>query len=247
MTLATTMLSVGVGVLILSNASASGEIAISPTGGDYVVLLHGMGRTSISMKRLENFLSERGYKVINVSYRSRRFSIDQLSEEYLAPLLAEKLTDKDRKVHFVTHSLGGIIVRQYMSTHKLENLGRVVMIGPPNHGSEIIDRLRANCVTRRFLGAAARQLGTRPDDLPAKLGPVHFDCAVIAGDRSLNPFLSAILPGANDGKVTVASARVEGMQDFLVVHGTHTWMMYKQTVLEQTLCFLQTGHFNHFN
>ena len=221
--------------------------ATTNQSGDYVVLLHGMGRTSLSMKRLEYFLGRHGYRVINASYDSRRFSIEQLSELYLSPLLEQRITDRKVKVHFVGHSLGGIIVRQYLSNHSLENLGRVVMLGPPNHGSEIIDRLRDNPVTRVWLGASARELGTRADDLPNRLGPIPAECGVIAGDRSFNPLLSAMLPGPDDGKVTVASARLEGMRDFLVLHSTHTWLMWRMKALRETLRFLQAGRFDHGN
>lgn len=227
--------------------NALAEPVMTDSERECVVLLHGMGRTSVSMKCLEHFLSRRGYQVVNVTYHSRRLSVNELSEQYLRELLLNRNISEARKVHFVTHSLGGIIVRQYLANHKIENLGRVVMLAPPNHGSEIIDWLRGNCFTRNFLGAAARQLGTGANDLPEKLGPVGFDCGVIAGDRSINPLLSAMLPGANDGKVSVASTKVEGMRDFLVVHGTHTWMMCKESVMKQTIGFLESGQFTCMN
>jgi triacylglycerol lipase len=229
----------------LATRTLSAEASISPNGADYVVLLHGMGRTTLSMKRLEWYMKAHGYGVINVPYPSRFRTVEQLSEDYLRPLLERKISDHSAKVHFVTHSLGGIIVRQYLSNHVLENPGRVVMLAPPNHGSEIIDCLKANPITRQFLGTTSRELGTGPDELPARLGPVHFECGVIAGDRSLNPLLSCLLPVPNDGKVTVESAKVTGMRDFLVLKMTHTWMMWREKTLRQTLCFLQSGQFIH--
>lgn len=229
--------------VLMGLCTQAAETNTPPKDGDYVVLLHGMGRTAVSMKLLEHYFTKRGYNVINVSYHSRRLSVQQLADGYLQQILEERVQNKDSKVHFVTHSLGGIIVRKYLSNHKIQNLGRVVMLAPPNHGSEIIDHLKANCITRNMLGVAARELCTGQEGLPAKLGPVGFPCGVIAGDRSLNPFLSCLLPGANDGKVTVASTRVDGMQDFLVVHGTHTWLMCKYSVMADTLRFVQCGHF----
>jgi pimeloyl-ACP methyl ester carboxylesterase len=213
--------------------------------GDYVVLLHGMDRTALSMMRAEFYLKRQGYQIINVNYPSRRYTVEQLSENYLAPLLEKKITDKQCRVHFVTHSLGGIIVRQYLATHSLSNIGRVVMLGPPNHGSGIINFMRSHALTRIFLSATGHELGTTEKDLPARLGPVTFECGVIAGDRSLNPFLSAFLNGPNDGKVTVESAKVSGMRDFLKVHFSHTWLMWREATLRQTLTFLQTGYFHH--
>jgi len=174
-------------------------------------------------------------------------TVDQLSNQYLHELLSREDVRKASQIHFVTHSLGGIIVRKYLVDHEIKNLGRVVMLAPPNHGSEIIDWLRSKWITRNFLGAAARQLGTGTNDVPVKLGPIRFECGVIAGDRSLNPILSLILPSENDGKVTVASTRVAGMRDFLVLHATHTWMTCRSGVLNQSLCFLQSGHFSPNN
>ena len=246
MTHSSKFLSVLAGVTALFTAgTAFAAAAPEAQRGDYVVLLHGMGRTALSMKRLECFLSRHGFRVINLTYHSRRHSIEELSEAYLCPLLEQKATDPTVKIHFVTHSLGGIIVREYLSRHDLKNLGRVVMLAPPNHGSKIIDRLRANPVCRQFLGASARQLGTASSDTPNRLGPVRFDCGVIAGDRSFNPFLSSLLPRPNDGKVSVASAQIAGMGDFLVLHSTHTWLMWRGQTLRQTLCFLELGHFDH--
>jgi pimeloyl-ACP methyl ester carboxylesterase len=229
--------------VLLFTRSASAETASAAQHKDYVVLLHGMDRTALSMKRLESYLAKQGYRVINLTYPSRRFSVEQLSENFLQPLLDQRITDHNCSVHFVTHSLGGIIVRQYLANHALTNVGRVVMLAPPNHGSEIIDHLRAHAFTRNFLSPAGRELGTSENDLPAKLGPVKFECGVIAGDRSLNPFLSAWLSGPNDGKVTVESAKVPGMRDFLSLPYSHTWLMWRKTTLCQTLCFLQSGHF----
>jgi pimeloyl-ACP methyl ester carboxylesterase len=238
------------GLLMLpANASPSSQpspaLGEKVPGRDYVVLLHGMGRTALSMKRLECFLADHGYHVINVSYHSHRCSIGQLAETYLRPLIEQRVTDRSVKVHFVTHSLGGIILRQYLANHSGPNLGRVVMLGPPNHGSQIIDQLRANPLTREFLGASARELGTSAEDLPNRLGPIPIECGVIAGDVSLNPLLSAHLPGANDGKVTIASAKLAGMRDFLVVHSSHPWLAWRERTLRQTLCFLTSGRFDH--
>jgi pimeloyl-ACP methyl ester carboxylesterase len=241
-----TCLLAGAMTLLLA-AAASAEAMDEKQKSDYVVLLHGMGRTSLSMKRMEHYLANHGYRVINVTYHSRRLSIEQLSEDYLRNLLAQKITDPGAKVHFVTHSLGGIILRQYLANHAPENLGRVVMLAPPNHGSEIIDCLQAHPISREFIGASGRELGTGADAVPNRLGPVHFECGVIAGDRSFNPFLTALLPRPNDGKVSVASAKVEGMSDCLVLHSTHTWLMWRERALRQTLRFLESGHFDHAN
>jgi triacylglycerol lipase len=237
------------GSILLCVADATAVSAAGVNGGnatnECVVLLHGLNRTSWSMKGLEIYLRRRGYEVINAKYPTAGLSVEQISDRYLAPLLRDKIPASSLKVHFVTHSQGGIVLRQYLSNHTLANLGRVVMLAPPNHGSEIIDRLKAIPGLRRLLGPGALELGTASRDLPQRLGPIRFECGVIAGDRSLNPLFSALLPGPNDGKVTVASAKADNLQDFLVLHSTHTWLMWRGRTLRQVDCFLGTGHFEH--
>jgi triacylglycerol lipase len=213
--------------------------------GDYIVLLHGYGRSSLSMMRLEWYLRGRGYRVINLRYQSTRNDVEGLAETCLKPALVPLEKDPNARIHFVTHSLGGIILREYLSSHPLDQLGRVVMLAPPNHGSAIVDHARRNPLWRSLLGRSLLELGTGPRDLPAKLGQANFECGVIAGDRSLNPLLSRFLSGPNDGKVTVASARLDGMSDFLVVHNSHTWLMWHRSTINQVLHFLETGRFRH--
>jgi pimeloyl-ACP methyl ester carboxylesterase len=210
--------------------------------GDCAVLVHGLGRTSWSMKRLDWALTKEGYRVINASYPSTRLSVQDAADDWLAGLLQERV-DLTAKIHFVTHSLGGIILRQYLSEHPIENLGRVVMLAPPNRGSELVDQLRHKPLYRLLTGPAGQQLGTEASSLPNRLGPATFDLGIIAGDRSLNPRFSAWIPGPDDGKVSVRSARLHGMQDFLIVHHSHTWMMWRSAVTGAVVRFLKCGRF----
>ena len=148
------------------------------------------------------------------------------------------------RVHFVTHSMGGILVRDYLRRHAPPSLGRVVMLAPPNQGSELVDHLGALAVFGWINGPAGRQLGTGADSLPNRLGPVGFPLGVIAGDWSWNPVYSAIIPGADDGKVSVARARIDGMADFVVVPHGHTFLMSAPDVIDEVLHFLRDGHFS---
>jgi triacylglycerol lipase len=214
-------------------------------GDECVILLHGYGRTACSMLGLKWDLRRAGYRVINVNYPASRFLVEELANQFLHRIIEDNDVNSMRRVHFVTHSLGGIIVRRYLANHSLDNLGRVVMLAPPNHGSAIVDRLRKGALIRRFTGQSRLQLGTTENDLPRKLGPAQFECGIIAGDRSLNPLLSRCLSGPNDGKVTVESARLDGMRDFLTVRSTHTWMMWRKHVIRQAVHFLQNGEFDH--
>lgn len=210
---------------------------------DCVVLLHGLGRSTASMKRLEWTLARRGYQVVNLSHPSTRLPVERLAREHLAPAVQQIALRPGARIHFVTHSLGAIVLRQYLSENALTNLGRVVMLGPPNQGSAVADRLKDNPFYKWSTGPAGQQLGTRPEDLPRRLGPANWPLGVIAGDRSFNPLFSRLLPGPDDGKVSVASTQVEGMSDFVVMHASHTWLMWRRPVLDQVFSFLETGHF----
>lgn len=210
-----------------------------------VILLHGLSRTRLSMKRMENSLIKEGYHVVNVNYPSRRLPINELADIVIRDSIAMCQQHNAKTLNFVTHSMGGILVRQYTQHHSIPGLKRVVMLGPPNQGSEVVDKLKHVPGFAWWYGPAGLQLGTSNNDLPKNLKPVNFELGVIAGKRSLNMFLSLLLPGQDDGKVTVASTRVEGMTDFIALPCTHTFMMRNPEIIRQTLFFLEHGRFNH--
>jgi hypothetical protein len=209
-----------------------------PGKGDYVVLLHGMGRTPRSLRKMEKRLLREGFSVVNLAYPSTRAPIETLATQYLARAIATQCRQPDKKIHFVTHSLGGIVLKYYLQDNTLPNLGRVVMLAPPNQGSELADRWQNNRLYRFFVGPAGQQLGTAPSSLPNRLGAMPFVFGVIAGDRSLNPLTSLLIPGADDGKVAVARTQIAGMKDFLLVHKTHIFIMQDRQVIDQTVYFI---------
>jgi pimeloyl-ACP methyl ester carboxylesterase len=214
-----------------------------PAQAECVILLHGLARSAGSMAELAEFLAERGYQVVNVDYPSRHYRIEELADVAIPAALDQCTTPG--KVHFVTHSMGGILVRQYLAHHRLDNLGRVVMLAPPNQGSEVVDTLGTVPGFEWWNGEAGLQLGTGPESLPLALGPANFDLGIIAGTASINPMLSTIIPGEDDGKVSVERARLEGMSDFLTVPATHTFLMQNQEVMHQVAHFLREGQFRH--
>lgn len=227
--------------LLLMLSVAATAPAVEP--GETVILLHGLGRTRWSFWRMERALRHDGYRVVNVTYPSQEKSVEDLASDYLAPLVAAQAAAP--RLHFVTHSMGGILLRCYLRDQRIPNLGRVVMLAPPNAGSELADALKPTWFYRTVNGPAGQQLGTT-GGLPRALGPWPADAGelgVIAGNVSLNPLFSAQLPGPNDGKVTVASARLEGMAGFLVVPHSHTWLGWRAPVIAQVRAFLTRGRF----
>jgi pimeloyl-ACP methyl ester carboxylesterase len=195
------------------------------------------------MGKLASALIQAGYYVENIDYPSRSASIARLSDAAIDRALADAKMQSCSRIDFVTHSLGGILVRSYLRQHHLDRLGRVVMLGPPNQGSEVVDKLGGWWLFRKLNGPAGSELGTDPDSTPNKLGPVDFELGVIAGDRSVNWINSLMIKGKNDGKVSVERTKVAGMKELLVVHVAHPFLMRDQAVIGDTLHFLRYGHF----
>lgn len=208
-----------------------------------IVLLHGLARTSLSMARLGRYLRRQGYVVVNVGYPSRSHPIETLARRAIPPALARLRQQGVGRIHLVSHSMGGILARTFLATEHVPELGRVVMLGPPNQGSELVDVLWGYGWFRWFFGPAARQLSTAAESLPNRLGPATFPLGVIIGDCSAGWPFAACFPGPNDGKVTVARAHLAGMDDFLTVPCGHAFVMNNPLAREQVVWFLAHGRF----
>ncbi len=226
-------------VALPSCAGTAGDQAAGQP--EAVVLLHGLGRTDRSMRPMEKRLTEAGYQVHNLRYASTDKPPEALVEDLGREV--EACCAKAAVVHFVGHSLGGLLVRAYLAKEPPPNVGRVVMLAPPNRGSEIVDALGESALFRSLLGPSARELGTDPESFPNRLPPPAVEIGVIAGTGSVNPIGSAVLPDEDDGMVSVASTRLEGMKDFLEVPSSHAFIMRSEEVCAQVAHFLRTGRF----
>ena len=212
--------------------------------GDVVILVHGLGRTSKSFRKMARHLAQRGYEVCNIDYPSRKYNIQTLAEKCLRPVISTRLSDPERKVHFVTHSMGGIIVRWCLKKYSLENISRIVMLAPPNQGSEVVDFLKGRRFIRSIMGPAFCQLSTDSDGFVNTLGEVNADIGIIAGNRSIGGIHSILIPGPSDGKVSVARTRLNTMADFMVVRRAHTFIMNADEVIDAVTRFIEAGRFH---
>ena len=215
------------------------------SGGDRkpLILLHGLGRTRLSLWPVAYAAMRRGYDVRNLGYPSRRAPIERLAEDVGHRIVA--IATEGASVDVVTHSMGGIVLRSAVALGIVpaDALRRVVMLAPPNQGSALADRLRDLRIYRFATGPAGQQIGTDDESVPRRLPPPPFELGIIAGRRSNNPLFAHVLAEESDGKVTVASAHLDGMRELVVVDRAHTFIMWAPDVLSHIFSFLEHGRF----
>lgn len=220
-------------------ATAGSEPAV---GGEVVVLVHGLLRSDRSMQPLARSLSDAGYRTVALDYPTTELPPDDLVAVLEREI--EACCEDAPRLHFVTHSLGGLMVRAILAKYRPASLGRVVMLAPPNHGSEWVDRLGDWTLFRWLLGPTAVELGTGPTGFPQRLPRPDYEVGVIAGTTSYRLGADEVLGGANDGTVSVASTRLDGMTDFATVPESHTFIMRSADVAELVRAFLRDGRFH---
>ncbi|MEJ6580357.1 MAG: alpha/beta fold hydrolase [Akkermansiaceae bacterium] len=230
------------GVLAAPYAQSVKANRITPEN-EHVILVHGMARSASTMNSMAETLKKAGYTVTILDYPSRKKTIRDLADGHLTPAVQECRNQGATKIHFVTHSLGGILLRDLLSRHQPPELGRVVMLAPPNQGSEVVDCIGHWPVFKMINGPAGGQLGTAKESPPLSLGKVDYPVGIIAGDRSINLINSGMIPGPDDGKVSIENTKLEGMTDHTVLHCTHPMIMKRPDAIQLTLRFLQEGKF----
>ncbi|TDU81812.1 hypothetical protein EI77_01122 [Prosthecobacter fusiformis] len=214
------------------------------TQRDIVVLIHGLGRSARSLLAVRFWLWRAGYRVASVRYPSRKMTVEKAVNERLMPTLEKLKPAEGGRVHFVTHSLGGILFRAWAAKRNPDfPLGRTVMLGPPNQGSEVLEQLGHLPWLRRLLGPVVLELGENEHSVPRQLGPVPPGTGVIMGNKPVIPFFRHLLGPESDGIVTVAGGWVEGQADFMVTPADHTFIMWRPVVLRAVEHFLKNGSF----
>lgn len=226
-------------MLFMGTSAAQAE----PSNRDCVIVLHGLGRTETSMHKIEKALIKNNYLVWNEAYPSREEDIETLAVNHISQGIRQCGEWNTTPIHFVTHSMGGILVRQYLQLNEIPGLGKIVMLAPPNHGSEVVDHLQDASFYQELMGPAGQQLSTHKNSVPNSLKPIPGTIGVIAGSDTSDPWFAWMFDGPNDGKVSVESAQLAEMEDFLVVEHGHTFIMSQEDVIEQVLYFLRHGKF----
>lgn len=223
---------------------ANGATAASPTPA-IVILLHGFAGFAFMNRPLTHALRRAGYRPVEMGYDSWGHSLDRICDD-LAPQFAR--LDESAQLHIVAHSMGGLVARALIHRHRPARLGRVVMLGTPNGGSEVADLFERTPWLRPILGQAAPALVTqRPAAIEALFDRrVDYDLGIVAGSRPLMTIgTTRFLPSPNDGKVSVASTRLPGAADHIILPLAHSQLPYHGAAHEQIRHFLEHGRFSH--
>ena len=213
---------------------------LQPETGHVVIGIHGIGRSSKSLSPILSVLPQDQFTTRGFEYPSTRVTIVQAAD-YLHSVI-ESLTDATQ-ISFVVHSMGGLVVRRYLKDHRDPRLHRLVMLGTPNNGAELADMLKRNILFRAIYGPAGQELTTGPEGAGSQLPVPDFEFGIIAGGCSNDIGFNRLLPGDNDGTVTIASAKLAGAADFMVVPVLHSFLMSDPAVISAARSFLESGRF----
>lgn len=207
------------------------------------MFLHGINKSSSSLKGLEKFIFNYGFAILNITYPSTKHSINELVD-IVHKVIHDEFNKYD-KVSFVGFSMGGLIIRAYLNKYKLSNLEKVVMIGTPNNGSEVADFFKGNKLYKKFFGPAGGQLITNQQDHDILFGKIYYECGIIAGNLPLDFCYPIMRKSSSDGKVSVSSTKLNNMKDHIVLRVPHWYMPQSKKVWRQVLHFLQHSSFLH--
>jgi hypothetical protein len=199
-----------------------------------IVLLHGQGRTRLSMVVLGKRFRSAGYQTLNFPYNQTIRSLDEISGQ-LVEFIGQKVKTSD--YHLIGHSLGNVIIRNAFRKDYPAGLGKIVMLAPPNQPAHLAKRLKKNLIYRVFTGDSGQKLSEEKfyRDLPIPRVPF----GVIAGDKGQSLTFSE----PNDGVVTVESTKLEGMADWILLHHGHTFIMNCKDTFEHCVRFVESGRF----
>lgn len=245
---ALTYFSLSISALVLSSCASTSSIpahASLNNANECVVLVHGLWRSGFAMRSIDSHLSEQGFATVRIDYPSTAHEIPVLAENYLGPGVSSCSEQGAEKIHIVTHSMGAIVTRHYLQNNSLPQGSHVVMLSPPNQGSELSDKFGDSWWYQWFVGPAGSSLTKKENGIIEKLKPVDESIGIIAAYRNWSLWPSSWLPTPNDGTVSVESMALEEMDDFIIVEDGHAMMRFNQEVLDQISYYLSSGKFYH--
>jgi esterase/lipase len=223
----------------------------------YVIILHGILLGKWHLANLAKYLTKQGYKVINIGYPSTKYPLEQLvnivQENINHKLIALEHKSPEYTINFIGYSMGGLILRAIFSNNNnnidiiRKHLGKIVLLATPNHGSEVADFFQNNWLYKKIFGPAGQQLITDQTNIKNLFTKIDYPLGVIAGNASLDYFFSRLIKQPNDGKVSIASTKIDGMQDHIILPASHTWLPYNKKVQSQIVYFLKHGKFYREN
>lgn len=203
----------------------------------HIVLIHGLWTHGLIMLPMAHMLQKYGYDTHHFSYHTISETLEQSAarlQEFVQQLAAEQL-------HFVGHSLGGLLIRKFLQRYPDQAPGRIVTLGTPHSGSYVASHLGRSGLMRKLFGCSLPPL---TGDITPWQG--ERELGAIAGSRSIGlGFIIRDLPKPNDGTVSIDETRLETMRDHITLPYTHTSMLMAEEVAKQVHDFLQTGQFSH--
>ncbi len=211
---------------------------------EYVVLLHGFGKSSSSLEKIADKLKKCGYRAINIEYPSRSHNISEIAEKFVLPRIAKEI-ETCSKIHFVGYSMGGIITRYILEYYKPKNLGRVVLIATPNQGTEVVNSLSKYTWFKTIFGPAILDVAVNSSFLTNLPNRVDYETGVISGNLSVNPISSLFfIKGDDDGTVSIENTKLDGMKDNIIIPATHFSLLYNDVVIKEVEYFISNGCFS---
>ena len=203
---------------------------------EYIVLFHGIYGTEKDMKPIAEMLGNKNYNIISIQYPTNSDSVEMISEKYIKPVIDG--LDNDKKVHFVVHSMGSGILRYYLKNNNMDNLGKVVFISPPSHGSALADHFISKML-KDLLGEAVLQFSIKEDSFVNKLGNPDYSCYVLIGNKSNNPLYSVIIPGKDDGMVPLDGSKLDSCAYKVVDKASHTSILKDERTFNEIENYLK--------
>jgi pimeloyl-ACP methyl ester carboxylesterase len=208
-----------------------------------VVLVHGFMRQGWNMRYLAKELTRRGYVTfapsLPTTFRDVRTCADALAR-YLGARDLESA--EGRVVHFAAHSMGGLVVRDYLSRRVVRGLGRVVLMGTPNRGTRHGNRAMRIAPRLKRVFRSLPDLSEPGPEIAPPLNDPAPEVGIIAGTRP-DPVRKLLLPGDNDGLVTLESARGVEAKDEILIPCPHEWIHWRLDTVKAIVSFLETGKF----